>query len=85
MYIGFLLPYSGPSVYNLSKYIANFLKAYVKDKNNNAKNSTTFSNYIRDVPIEDDEIMVSFDVPSLYTNIPITDTLMMPNLLGKQL
>ena len=34
-----------------------------------------FSNYIRNAPIEDDEIMVSFDVTSLYTNIPIIDTL----------
>ena len=38
-------------------------------------NSTTFSNYIRNVPIEDDEIMALFDVTSLYTNIPIIDTL----------
>ena len=30
------------------------MKAYIKD-NNNAKNSTTFSNHIRNVPIEDDE------------------------------
>ena len=30
------------------------MKAYVKD-NNNAKNSTKFSNYIRNVPIEDDK------------------------------
>ena len=55
--------------------MANILKAYVKDEKNNAKNSTTFSNYIRNAPIEDDEIMVSFDVTSLYTNIPIIDTL----------
>ena len=34
-----------------------------------------FSNYIRNVSIEDDEIMASFDVTSLYTNIPIIDTL----------
>ena len=46
-----------------------------KMKNNNPKNFITFSNYIRNVPIEDDEIMVSVDVISLYTNIPITDTL----------
>ena len=57
-------PYSGSPLYNLNKYIANILKAYVQDKNNNAKNYTTFSNYIRNVPIEDDEIMVSFDVTS---------------------
>ena len=62
-------------MYNLNKYLANILKTYVKHENNNAKNSTTFSNYIRNVPIEDDEIMVSFDVTSLYTNIPIIDTL----------
>ena len=34
-----------------------------------------FSNCIRSVPIEDDEIMVSFDVTALYKNIPIIDTL----------
>ena len=44
-------------------------------KISNAKNSITFSNYIKNAPIEDDEIMVSFDVTSLYMNIPITDTL----------
>ena len=34
-----------------------------------------FSNYIRKVSIEDNEIMVSFDITSLYTNIPIIDML----------
>ena len=51
------------------------MSQYVRDENNNAKNSTTFSNYIRNVPIEDDEIMASFDVTSLYTNIPLIDAL----------
>ena len=51
------------------------LKKDVQDENNNAKNSTMFSNYVRNVLIEDDEIMVSFDVTSLYTNISIIDTL----------
>ena len=87
-----IVSYSGSLLYNLNKYIANILKAYVRDENNNAKNSTTFSNYIRNVPIEDDEIMVSFDVTSLYTNIPIIHVLnisimfiMMINLLRKWL
>ena len=56
-----IVSYIGSPLYNLNKY--------------NAKNSTTFSNYMRNAPIEDDEIMVSFDVTSLYTNIPIIDTL----------
>ena len=33
---------SGSPLYNLNKYVANILKPYVKDENNNAKNSTTF-------------------------------------------
>ena len=74
-----IVSYSGSSLYNLNKYIANISKTYVKDEKNNAKNSGTFSNYIRNAPIEDDEIMVSFDVTSLYTNIPITDT---PNIIN---
>ena len=64
-----IVSYSGSPLYNLNKYIANILKAYVKDENNNAKNCTTFYNYIRNVPVEDDEIIVSFDVTSLHTNI----------------
>ena len=70
-----IVSYSGSPLHNVNKYIANILKAYVKDENNNAKNSTMFSTYIRNVSIEDDAIMVSFDVTSLYTNIPIIDTL----------
>ena len=66
---------SNSLLYNLNKYIAKILKAYVKDENNNIKNSTMFSNYIRNVPIEDDETMVSFEITSLYKNIPIIDTL----------
>lgn len=54
---------SGSKLYNLYKYIANILKK-IKDKNvedekNNAKNSTMFPNYISNVPILDDNIMVS--------------------------
>ena len=37
--------------------------------------ANTFFNYFRNVPIEDDDIIVSFDTTSLYTNIPIIDTL----------
>ena len=70
-----IVSYSGSPLYNLNKYIANILKAYVKHENNNAKNSATFSNYIRNFPIEDDEIMISYDVISMYMKIPIIDTL----------
>ena len=67
--------YRGSLMYNLNKCIANILKAYVKDENNNPQNSITFSNHIRNVRIEDEEIMVQSDVTSLYKNISIIDTL----------
>ena len=35
----------------------------------------SFSEYIRNESVADDEMMVSFDVTSLYTNVPIKDTL----------
>ena len=54
--------------------MANILKPYVKDENND-KSSTTLSNYIRNVPIEDDKIVVSFDVFYLYAYIPKTNIL----------
>ena len=41
-----IVSYSGSRLYNLKKYIANVLQVYVKDENNNAKNSTTFSSNI---------------------------------------
>ena len=70
-----IVSYSGSTLCNLNKDIANILKAYVKHEDNNAKNSATFSNYIENVSIEDDEIMISFGVTSLYTNIPVIHTL----------
>ena len=46
----------------------------LKIYNNNARNSTTFFNYIRNIAIEDDKTMVLHDITSLYTNIPIIHT-----------
>ena len=57
----------------LTKYIANILKTYVKDENK--LSSAAFSNYVRNVSIEDDEKMVLFDVTSFCMNSPIIDTL----------
>ena len=54
-----IVSYSSSPLHNLNKYITNILKVYFKDENSNAKNSTTFFNYKRNVPIEDDEILVS--------------------------
>ena len=65
-----IVSFSGSPLYHLNKYVVNILKG-VKNENNNSKNSTTFSNCIRSIPMEDDKIMVLFDVIYLYTNINI--------------
>ena len=57
-----IVSYSGFPLYNLNECIANILKTYARDENNDPKNSTTFPNYIRSVFIEDGKIMISFDV-----------------------
>ena len=40
-----------------------------------SENSKVFSEYVRTLSVEDEEVLVSFDVTSLYTNVPIKDTL----------
>ena len=62
-----IVSFSGSPLYNLNNYTPNTLKVYVKDENSNGESSTTSSNYIRNVPIEDDKIMASFGVTSLLT------------------
>ena len=46
-----IVSYSGSPSHDL-EYIADILKAHVKDENDNAKNSTTFFNYIRMFPVK---------------------------------
>ena len=50
------------------------MKAYVKDETNNTKNLTTFTNYSRNVPIEDNKMMVSSGVRILCADIAVVDT-----------
>ena len=58
-------------LFEISKYIANILKPYRKLKEQHTQSSKSFSAFICQQTIEPDEIMVSFDVTSLYTTIRI--------------
>ena len=68
VYLAYLIPV-------LSKYITNILKPYTVLNKQHCKNSKEFSEFIRAQTIEEDEIMVSFDVEALYANVPIEDAL----------
>ena len=51
VHIHAIVSYSGSTLYSLNKYIANIPKAYVKDEDDNTKDSNTFSNYIKELPL----------------------------------
>ena len=55
--------------YNLSKHLVKILSLLVKEKYT-VKNSSVFSQQVRHRCIADDEVMVPFDVVSLFTSIP---------------
>ena len=69
-----IVSYSGSPLFHLSKYIANILKPYTLLNKQHWKNSKEFSEFIRAHKIEEDKIMVSFDVEAPTPTCP----LMMP-------
>ncbi|XP_058840547.1 uncharacterized protein LOC131696034, partial [Topomyia yanbarensis] len=56
--------------YKLSKYIANILKRSQQSEYN-ISDSFQFTEYINQITLPPDYVLVSFDVVSLFTNIPI--------------
>jgi hypothetical protein len=56
--------------YNLSKHLVIVLSPLIKGRYT-VRNSTDFSKRIKDMSISTDEVMVSFDVVSLFTSIPV--------------
>ena len=71
-----IVSYTGTPLYEISKYIANILRPYGKLKEQHTHSSKSFSTFICQQKIEPNEIMVSFDVTSLYTTIPIDQALL---------
>ena len=60
-----IVSYTGIPLYEVSKYIAEILKPYGKQKEQHTNNSESFSTFICQQTIEPDETMLSFDVTSL--------------------
>ena len=56
---------------DLSAFLANVLSPLAGNSNFTVKNSTDFASTIASEEIQDHEIMVSFDVESLFNNVPI--------------
>ena len=76
-----IVSYTGTPLSEISKYIAEILKPYGKQKEHQTNNAKSFSTFMRQQTIEPDEIMVSFEVTSLYTTIPIDYIIIIEDLL----
>ncbi len=65
----------GSPLYLLSKYLSKILSPLVGHSDSYIKNSTHFVNRISDIVIDDSDLLVSFDVKSLFTMVPIEDSI----------
>ncbi len=56
--------------YQLSKHISDLLSPLVSRSSSAVRNSKEFTKFIASQMLSDDEVLVSFDVVSLFTNVP---------------
>ncbi|XP_046398161.1 uncharacterized protein LOC124164967 [Ischnura elegans] len=61
--------------YNLAKYLTWLLSPYVGLGEHHVKNSAEFVNILDDIKVKDTDILVSLDVVSLFTRVPLVDTI----------
>lgn len=65
-----IVSFIGSPTYNLSRHLTEILSPLVGKSSNSVHNSIQFCEFIRGVKIPPGHIMVSFDVVSLFTNVP---------------
>ena len=63
----------GSSTYKIAKRLNKALAPYAQQANSYVRNTTDFLENLEDVTIDDDGVMVSFDVKSLFTSVPVDD------------
>ena len=61
----------GSALYNTSKFLTSILTPLQNGNGFSVINSSNFADEISNIDIQDDEIMLSFDVVSLFTAIPV--------------
>ena len=57
--------------YQLSKHLSRFLSPLIGNTDSHVRNSSEFASFIRSKSLQPNEVLVSFDVVSLFTNIPV--------------
>ena len=66
-----IVSFIGSPTYNLSNYLVTVLSPMVGKSSSFVKNSKEFAGFISSQTIETGRVLVSFDVTSLFTSIPI--------------
>ncbi|XP_062704716.1 uncharacterized protein LOC134287025 isoform X2 [Aedes albopictus] len=61
----------GSTTYRLAQFLSNILGKIVGKTENHVVNSFTFATEVTGVQTDEDEVMFSLDVTSLYTNVPV--------------
>ncbi|XP_064478913.1 uncharacterized protein LOC135392149 [Ornithodoros turicata] len=65
-----IVSFIGSPTYNLSKHLVNLITPVTGRNGLTLSNSKEFVRLIQDQVVDDNDIMVSFDVVSLFTNVP---------------
>ena len=65
----------GSPTYALSRHLADLLRPHIGQMNLYIKDSTHFIDKINDTTLQETDLLVSFDVVSLLTNVPLHDTM----------
>lgn len=60
---------------NLCNYLTTLLKPLTEESVHNVKDPNELKTKLKNTPIDDDEVTMSFDVVSLFPNIPINHAL----------
>ena len=62
----------GSATYNVSKLLSDILRPYAQQADSYEQNKD-FLEALKDIHIADDEVVVSFNVKSLFTRVPTDD------------
>ena len=66
---------TGTATYNTAKKLARILKPLVGSSNHHVQNTRDFIEQIKDVRLRDGDCIISYDVTSLFTSVPIKPAL----------
>ena len=66
-----IVSHTGHSLYNTAKYLARLLSPFSKIMPSHVENPSHLAEILRKTTIGEDEVLVSFDVKSLFTSIPV--------------